>query len=93
MMTFTGFGATSLQEGRSFMTGRLGQQIVDPRVSMYDDGLSPEGIPLPFDFEGVPKQRVGLIDGGVARGVAIIYEIPSGGTLPGIEIKGKALTR
>jgi hypothetical protein len=30
---------------------------------------------------------------GVARGVAIIYEIPSGGTMPSIEIKGKALTR
>jgi PmbA protein len=69
MMTFTGFGAVALQEGRSFMSGKLGQQIVDPRISIWDDGLSADGLPLPFDFEGVPRQRVDLIDKGVARGV------------------------
>ena len=89
MMTYTGFGATSLQEGRSFMTGRLGQQIVDPRVSMHDDGLSPAGIPLPFDFEGVPKQRVALIDGGVARGV--VYDTYTAGKEPGQHSTGHAL--
>ncbi len=69
MMSWTGFGAVPFQEGRSFMSGRLGQQIVDPRISIWDDGLDPAGIPLPFDFEGVPKQRVDLIERGVARGV------------------------
>jgi len=89
MMTYTGFGATSLQEGRSFMTGRLGQQIVDPRVAVYDDGLSPDGIPMPFDFEGVPKQRVALIDGGVARGV--VYDTYTAGKEPGQISTGHAL--
>jgi len=69
MMTYTGFGALALQEGRSFMAGRLGEQIVDSRVSIWDDGLSKEGIPWPFDFEGVPRQRVDLIKDGVAQGV------------------------
>jgi len=69
MMTYTGFGAMALQEGRSFMSGKLGQQIVDSRISIWDDGLSPDGLPLPFDFEGVPKQRVDLIKEGVANGV------------------------
>jgi len=69
MMGYTGFGATALQEGRSFMNGKLGQQIVDPRVSVWDDGLDPEGIPWPFDFEGVPKQRVDLLKDGRAAGV------------------------
>jgi len=68
MMSYTGFGSVALQEGRSFMTGKIGQRIVDPRVCIWDDGLDPRGIPLPFDFEGVPKQRVDLIDQGVARG-------------------------
>ena len=72
MMSWTGFGAVPFQEGRSFMSGRLGQQIVDPRISIWDDGLDPAGIPLPFDFEGVPKQRVDLIERGVARG--IVYD-------------------
>jgi PmbA protein len=69
MMGYTGFGAVALQEGRSFMVGKIGQQIVDSRVSIWDDGLSPDGLPLPFDFEGVPKQRVDLIEKGIARGV------------------------
>ncbi len=69
MMTWTGFGAVAMQEGRSFMAGKIGQQIVDRRVSIWDDGLSPDTIPWPFDFEGVPKRRVDLIEKGVARGV------------------------
>lgn len=69
MMAYTGFGAVAYQEGRSFMVGKLGEQIVDARISIWDDGLSPAGIPWPFDFEGVPKQRVDLIENGVARGV------------------------
>jgi predicted Zn-dependent protease len=69
MMAYTGLGAMAFQEGRSFMVGKIGQQIVDPQVSIWDDGLSRGGIPWPFDFEGVPKQRVGLIEKGIARGV------------------------
>jgi PmbA protein len=69
MMTYTGFSAVAMQEGRSFMVGKIGQQIVDPRVSIWDDGLDPAGLPQPFDFEGVPKQRVELITNGVAKGV------------------------
>ncbi len=69
MMSWTGFGAVAFQEGRSFLCGKLGQQIMDPRISIWDDGLDPAGIPMPFDFEGVPKQRVDFIEKGVARGV------------------------
>ncbi|MGD8737995.1 MAG: TldD/PmbA family protein, partial [Anaerolineae bacterium] len=69
MMAYTGLGAVPWQEGRSFLVGKLDQQIVDRRISIWDDGLSPKGIPMPFDFEGVPKQRVNFIDAGVARGV------------------------
>ena len=69
MMSYTGFSAVAMQEGRSFMVGKIGQQIIDPRISIWDDGLDPAGLPQPFDFEGVPKQRVELITNGVARGV------------------------
>ncbi|MBN1661741.1 MAG: TldD/PmbA family protein [Anaerolineae bacterium] len=72
MMGWTGFSALAYQEGRSFMSGKLGEQMVDPRVNIWDDGLSPDGIPLPFDFEGVPKQRVELIKNGVAH--AVVYD-------------------
>ncbi len=66
---YIGFGADWFQEGRSFMSGNIGKQIMGSNVSMWDDGLDPAGLPLPFDFEGVPKQRVDLIRNGVAANV------------------------
>ncbi len=66
---YIGFGADWFQEGRSFMSGNVGKKIMGSNISMWDDGHNPEGVPLPFDFEGVPKQRVDLIHKGVAKGV------------------------
>ena len=71
-LAYTGFGALAVQEGRSFMNGRFGEQIVDSRISVWDDGRDPRGYPLSFDFEGVPKQRVDLISNGVAN--AVVYD-------------------
>ncbi|MBS3909705.1 MAG: TldD/PmbA family protein [Actinobacteria bacterium] len=68
-MAFAGFGALSLQEGRSFMKERLGQEIVSPLISIWDDAFDDHTIGLPFDFEGVPKQKVSFIENGVAKGV------------------------
>jgi PmbA protein len=64
--SFSGLG---ILEERSALCGRLGEPIADPRVSIWDDALEPEGLPKAFDFEGVPKRRVALIEEGVARGV------------------------
>ena len=89
MMSHTGFSAVALQEGRSFMAGKLGQQIVDPRVFIWDDGLDASGIPLPFDYEGVPKRRVDFIVEGVACGV--VYDSYHAGKEEGVESTGHAL--
>jgi PmbA protein len=89
MMSYTGFSAVALQEGRSFMVGKIGARIVDPRISIWDDGLSPAGIPWPFDFEGVPKKRVDLIQEGVARGV--VYDSYRAGKEEGKASTGHAL--
>jgi predicted Zn-dependent protease len=66
---YLGFGALAVQEGRSFMGGRFGDQITGENISIWDDGHDPRGLMLPFDFEGVPKQRVVLINRGIAEGV------------------------
>lgn len=68
-LAYMGFGAQALLEEQSFMTGRLGERVVDERISIWDDGRDPDGLPLPFDFEGVPKRRVDLIKKGVANAV------------------------
>lgn len=67
-LNFYGMGAQALQEGRSWMNDRLGQQLMSPLVSIWDDGLDVLGSPLPFDFEGVPKQRVDIVKKGVVMG-------------------------
>lgn len=36
-------------------------------VTIYDGAFDPEGLPMEFDFEGVPKERVVMIDHGIAR--------------------------
>jgi PmbA protein len=66
---FDAFGAIGLLEERSYLAGRLGEKIMDEKVSISDDALDSRGLPKAFDFEGVPKRRVQLIENGVARGV------------------------
>jgi len=69
MMCALEFGALSMQEGRSFMTEKMGQKVFSDSLTVWDDGLDVSGMPLPFDFEGVPKQKVVLIEDGVAKNV------------------------
>ena len=62
-------GGLGLLEERSYFTGRLGERVFDEKVSLSDDALDPRGLPKAFDFEGSPKERVTLVENGVARGV------------------------
>ena len=64
-----GFNAMSYQDKRSFLCEKLGQKIASDKISLLDDGLDPRGLPMTFDFEGVPKQPVELITRGVAVGM------------------------
>jgi PmbA protein len=75
-LNFYGMGAQALEEGRSWMNDRIGQQLMSPLVSIWDDGLDPHGSPLPFDFEGVPKQRVDIVKQGIVMGP--VYDRYSG---------------
>ena len=75
-LNFYGMGAQALQEGRSWMNDRLGKQVMSRNVSIWDDGLDTNGSPLPFDFEGVPKQRVDIVKQGVVMGP--VYDRYSG---------------
>jgi PmbA protein len=70
-MSFIGFGALAVQEERSFM--RLGERITGEDIDIWDDGLDSTGVPMGFDFEGVPKQKVQLINKGVASG--LVYDM------------------
>lgn len=68
MLNYYGMGAQAVLEGRSWMNGRMGEKVMSELVDIRDDGLEPEGVPMPFDFEGVPKQRVDVVERGVVQG-------------------------
>jgi predicted Zn-dependent protease len=67
--SYLAFGAQAFLERRSFMSGRLGERVMGENISIWDDGVSLQGIPAPFDAEGVARQRVDLIVNGQARDV------------------------
>lgn len=64
-----GFGALSVKEGRSFLTDKLGDRLVGENVNISDDVYHPMHVGVPFDWEGVEKKKVKLIENGVAAGV------------------------
>ncbi|HEV8403065.1 MAG TPA: TldD/PmbA family protein [Candidatus Limnocylindrales bacterium] len=67
MLGYLGFSALAVQEERSFV--EPGKRIGSDLVTIVDDGYDPAGLPLPFDFEGVAKRRVSLLEAGVCRDV------------------------
>ncbi|HSK16689.1 MAG TPA: metallopeptidase TldD-related protein [Gaiellaceae bacterium] len=66
---FTSLNAVALLEGRSYLSGRLGERLFDESFTLWDDGADARGYPKAFDLEGVPKERVLLVEDGVARDV------------------------
>jgi PmbA protein len=66
---FTSLNALACLEGRSYFSGRIGEKLFHESFTLADDGLTPRGLPKAFDFEGVPKQRVTIVDKGVAKDV------------------------
>jgi predicted Zn-dependent protease len=57
-------------------------------VTIVDDGMNSRGIPAAFDYEGMPKQRVPIIESGVAMGP--VYDSLTAGREPGKESTGHA---
>jgi len=88
-LAYLGFSAQAVQEGRSFMGGHFGEQLVGTNVSIWDDGLDGAGLPEPFDFEGVPKRRVDFFDQGIAR--AVVYDSYTASKEPGRASTGHAM--
>jgi PmbA protein len=72
-LAWIGFGGRAYIEGRSCLSGKAGQMVAAPGVSIWDDGSDPRTIGASFDFEGVPKSRTDLIRDGVF--VDAVYDL------------------
>jgi predicted Zn-dependent protease len=68
IMSLTGLGGQSVREGRSFMSGRLGERVTGENFTLLDHAMDARTIAVPFDVEGTPKQKVTLVERGVALG-------------------------
>lgn len=66
---YDSLGGFGLLEERSYFAGRIGERVFDEEITLHDDALDARGLPKAFDFEGAPKERVTLVENGVARGV------------------------
>ncbi|TMF32864.1 MAG: TldD/PmbA family protein [Chloroflexi bacterium] len=67
MLAFMGFSALAVQEERSF--AEPGKVVGSELVTIVDDATEPGAMPMAFDYEGVAKQRVVLVERGVCRDV------------------------
>jgi len=67
LLAYMGFSALAVQEERSF--AEPGKVIGSDLVTIVDDAAEPGAMPMAFDYEGVAKQRVVLVERGVCRDV------------------------
>lgn len=62
----TGISGYNVQENRSVLQGKIGQQVAKENVSILDDGTLPEGAgTMKIDDEGVPRQKTSIVEKGM----------------------------
>ncbi|MEO7768256.1 MAG: TldD/PmbA family protein, partial [Ferruginibacter sp.] len=72
---FRGFDARSADEGRSFMSksgggNRIGEQMMDPKVTIYSDPFNTELPSATWNGEGLPLERMNWIEKGVVKNLS-----------------------
>jgi predicted Zn-dependent protease len=67
-LSYTGFGAKQVLEGESFLAALAGSRVAAPEITIADDVRHPKSVGIGFDFEGVPRRRVAIIEDGTATG-------------------------
>ena len=64
---FYDFAATAVADQRSCLLKRMNKPLFGKNISITDDAYHPEQLGAPFDGEGIPRQRVNLVEDGVPR--------------------------
>jgi predicted Zn-dependent protease len=67
-LSYTGFGAKQVLDGESFLSTRTDDMVASRAVTIADDVSHELSVGIGFDFEGVPRKRVAVIDAGRATG-------------------------
>jgi PmbA protein len=64
---FYDFSATAVQDKRSCLNNRLGKPLFGKNISITDDVYHQWQLGSNFDGEGIPRQRVALVEQGIPR--------------------------
>jgi PmbA protein len=64
---FYDFAATAVADKRSCFSGRVGKTILGKNITITDDAYHSHQLGAPFDGEGMPRQKVLLVDSGKIR--------------------------
>jgi len=64
---FYDFAGTAVLDKRSCFTGRIGKKVLGENITLWDDAYHPLQTGHPYDGEGLPRQKVLLVDRGVVK--------------------------
>jgi predicted Zn-dependent protease len=67
LLAFLGFGGKTINQGRSFMSDKFGQPIMGNNITISEDPYHLRIQYMPFDYEGVPRKKVLIVENGIAR--------------------------
>ena len=62
---FYDFAGTAVGDNRSCFNNRMGKPVFGKNIELWDDVYHPQQSGAPFDGEGVPRERVRLVEAGV----------------------------
>jgi predicted Zn-dependent protease len=66
-----GFGATEVNEQRSFASGRIGEKLFDESFTLMDDPGHPQTAAPRIDYEGLPTKPLTFVERGVLKDIAM----------------------
>ncbi|KKW13468.1 MAG: hypothetical protein UY53_C0013G0010 [Parcubacteria group bacterium GW2011_GWA2_50_10] len=66
---FFGFNGLFVEHGESFISDKVGQQVMGENITIADDPADNrnKGMGFPFDFEGRPRKKIVLVEQGIAK--------------------------
>lgn len=67
-LNWMGFGAQDYLAGTSALAGKAGEALFSQQLTVTDDAAHPIAEGMPFDYEGVSRKAVTLVDSGVYKG-------------------------
>jgi PmbA protein len=71
---FYDFAGTAVLDQRSCLTGRMDKKIFGDNITLWDDVTHALQLGPPYDGEGLPRQKVLLVDKGIPRNLVYSRE-------------------